>query len=192
MLIISQSALAKDEPYHISESISSTVIVRTHFIDKGSGFFIDDDLVMTAFHVVAGYTSAQIEKKDGTTCAALVKGIDEGQDLAVLRVNCTGKPLVIASYARLGDDVYAIGSPPPLYFAITKGIYSADNSQGSFDYMVANVYANNGSSGGPVLNERGEVVGVVKGKFKEMQWFIAAVKYDDVQRFIDRTGLLRR
>jgi putative serine protease PepD len=143
----------------------------------GSGFVLDDkDHVITNNHVVAGATKPghlEVVDQDGKRHAARIVGRSAVYDLAVLDVTGASglRPASIGSSRRLrvGDTVVAIGSPLGLSSTVTSGIVSAtdrpvttgDNTQSSFiNALQTDAAINPGNSGGPLVNLRGEVVGV--------------------------------
>jgi S1-C subfamily serine protease len=143
----------------------------------GSGIVLDTDgHVLTNYHVVAGATSVTVALPDQTLVAAEVLGTDPGSDLAVVRMDLSELPEVELHPARFGestalrpgDAAFAIGSPLGLEYTVTSGIISAvgrDTLQSPAGRLIPGVLQtdaalNPGSSGGPLFNLRGEVVGV--------------------------------
>jgi len=145
---------------------------------RGSGFFFDrQGHIVTNHHVVAGATSIQITLSDGTWYPAAVVGQDVYSDLAVLRIpdldrDIAPLPLDRDSVPGLGSRVYAFGFPSSLQGTLTQGIVSSIRSgMGTAHagrYLVPRLVQSDalllpGHSGGPLLNTRGEVVGVMMG-----------------------------
>jgi putative serine protease PepD len=143
--------------------------------DEGTGIVLNEQgLILTNDHVIKGATSLNVDASGSskkTTSATLV-GEEANQDLALIKVDPAGlglKPLTLASSssAKVGDTVYAIGTPYGLEETFTKGIVSALNREiaapdgakisGAIQTDAA---LNPGNSGGPLLNEQGEVIGV--------------------------------
>jgi putative serine protease PepD len=140
---------------------------------QGSGFVIDSDgHVVTNEHVVDDSSSVRVRFSDGSSYSASVVGTDSSTDLAVLKVNAPASklhPLTLgdSSSLHVGDGVVAIGSPFGLEGSVTSGIVSAlgrhiDAPNGfTIDGAIQTDAAiNHGNSGGPLLDLRGEVVGV--------------------------------
>ena len=140
----------------------------------GSGFLIDDNgTILTNAHVVDGATSVTVKLgEDGETLDAEVLGSDISTDVAVLRVDSTkvtAVPLQLADSdeANVGDAVVAIGNPFGLERTVTTGIVSAtgrgisapDESR-IVNAIQTDASINPGNSGGPLLNARGEVLGI--------------------------------
>jgi serine protease Do len=148
----------------------------------GSGFVIDPDgYIMTNAHVVSGAQRVQIalpaDNADGTLGTALssrmklvparIVGITTELDLALLKVEgVTLAPLPLATYSqvRQGETVFAFGSPMGMRNSLTHGLVSAVARQVDPDspliYVQTDAPINPGNSGGPLVNIRGEVVGV--------------------------------
>jgi putative serine protease PepD len=143
--------------------------------DEGTGIVLNEQgLILTNDHVIKGATSLTVDASGSSkkTTSATVVGEEANQDLALIKVDPAGlglKPLTLASSssAKVGDTVYAIGTPYGLEETFTKGIVSAldreiaapDGSKisGSIQTDAA---LNPGNSGGPLLDEQGEVIGV--------------------------------
>ena len=140
---------------------------------QGSGFVYDKaGHVVTNDHVVDGASSVRVQFPSGQTYSATVVGTDPTTDLAVLDVDAPAsvlKPLSVGDSAALsvGDPVVAIGSPFGLENTVTLGIVSAlhrsmqaPNNFTITDSIQTDAAINHGNSGGPLLNLRGQVVGV--------------------------------
>lgn len=147
---------------------------------SGSGFALDDQHhVVTNDHIVAkatgeangggGATMVTVETPDGREFEARVVGREPGSDLAVLRVSSdaglTPLPLAKPGASRVGEPVLAVGSPLGLPGTVTAGIISALDREvrlGENRHTAVQTDApiNPGNSGGPLVNSRGEVVGV--------------------------------
>ncbi|MBQ0958378.1 DegQ family serine endoprotease [Ideonella sp. 4Y11] len=132
----------------------------------GSGFILTaDGLVMTNAHVVDGADELIVTLTDKREFKAKLIGADARTDVAVVKIEATGLPAVkIGDVSRLkvGEWVMAIGSPFNLENTVTAGIVSA-KQRDTGDYLPfiqTDVAINPGNSGGPLLNMRGEVVGI--------------------------------
>ncbi|HEU4376109.1 MAG TPA: DegQ family serine endoprotease [Telluria sp.] len=132
----------------------------------GSGFIISNDgLVLTNAHVVEGADEVIVTLTDRREFKARVLGADKRSDVAVLKVEATGLPYLKmgdSNKIRVGEWVIAIGSPFNLENSVSAGIISA-KARDTGDYLPliqTDVAVNPGNSGGPLINMRGEVVGI--------------------------------
>ena len=154
-------------------STSSTGQFQQSSQSLGSGFVLDKQgHIVTNFHVIDGATSIQVRFSNDDTLKATLVGGDPSTDLALLKVDASASaltPLALADSTRLevGDAVVAIGNPFGLERTVTAGIVSAlqRNVRAPNGYSIDHVIQtdapiNHGNSGGPLLNTRGEVIGI--------------------------------
>ena len=136
----------------------------------GSGFIVDPKgYILTNQHVVQGATRITVRLQDGQEFRGTVKGIDEETDVAVVKIDA-GRDLPTVKLgnsddAQVGDWVLAIGSPFGLDQTVTAGIISKKERQAapftSFQqFLQTDAAINRGNSGGPLVNMRGEVIGI--------------------------------
>lgn len=132
----------------------------------GSGFIISaDGFVLTNAHVVEGADEVFVTLTDKREFKAKIIGSDRRTDVAVVKIEGSNLPRLTvgdSSKLRVGEWVIAIGSPFGLDNTVTAGIVSA-NSRDTGDYLPliqTDVAVNPGNSGGPLINMRGEVVGI--------------------------------
>nr|WP_315431194.1 DegQ family serine endoprotease [uncultured Albidiferax sp.] len=132
----------------------------------GSGFILSSDgLIMTNAHVVEGADEVIVTLTDKREFKAKIMGYDKRSDVAVVKIDATGLPAVkVGDVGRLkvGEWVMAIGSPFGLDNTVTAGIVSAkQRDTGDYlSFIQTDVAINPGNSGGPLINMRGEVVGI--------------------------------
>ena len=132
----------------------------------GSGFILTSDgFIMTNAHVVDGADEVLVTLTDKREFKAKIIGADKRSDVAVVKIEATGLPAVkVGDVGRLrvGEWVMAIGSPFGLENSVTAGIVSAkQRDTGDFlPFIQTDVAINPGNSGGPLINMRGEVVGI--------------------------------
>lgn len=160
----------------------------------GSGFIISQDgYVMTNAHVVDGAKEIYIKMTDGREFQAKLVGVDGRSDIAVLKVDASNLPTVAigsSSKAKVGEWVIAIGSPFDLENSVTAGIISAKGREtGDFlPFIQTDVAVNPGNSGGPLINLRGEVVGINSQIFSQSGGFMGisfAIPIDDAMHVAD-------
>lgn len=143
--------------------------------DSGTGIVLDEHgLILTNDHVIHGAQSMTVSSKTSASSAhtATLVGEEANNDLALIRVDPSGlglKPLklVSSSSVQVGDGVYAIGNPYGLNETLTRGIVSALGREISAPdgakitgALQTDAALNPGNSGGPLLNNQGEVIGV--------------------------------
>jgi len=141
---------------------------------SGSGIVIDEEgHILTNNHVVSGADAIEVRFEDGTLIDARTVGSDPSNDLAVIKVDPTGLDLTVAQLGdstalQVGDPVLAIGNPFNLEGTLTQGIVSGldrtfssgGNARPIRNMIQTDAPVNPGNSGGPLINSRGEVVGI--------------------------------
>jgi serine protease Do len=170
----------------------------------GSGFILSTDgLVMTNAHVVEGADEVLVTLTDKREFKAKIIGSDKRTDVALIKIEATGLPAVkIGDVNRLkvGEWVMAIGSPFGLENTVTAGIVSA-KQRDTGDYLPliqTDVAINPGNSGGPLINMRGEVVGInsqIYSRSGGFQGISFAIPIDEATRVSDQlrtTGRVSR
>ncbi|MBD2385199.1 HhoA/HhoB/HtrA family serine endopeptidase [Cylindrospermum sp. FACHB-282] len=139
----------------------------------GSGFIIDKSgLILTNAHVVDQADKVTVRLKDGRTFEGKVQGIDEVTDLAVVKINAGNDlpvaPLGSSNNVQVGDWAIAVGNPLGFDNTVTLGIVSTLKrssaqvgiSDKRLEFIQTDAAINPGNSGGPLLNGRGEVIGI--------------------------------
>ncbi|MDT7779196.1 MAG: serine protease Do [Acidobacteriota bacterium] len=136
----------------------------------GSGFIVDPKgIILTNYHVVENMTGIMVKLQSGEQLRGTVVGTDEETDIAVIKVSA-GRDLPSVNFGnsddtQVGDWVLAIGSPFGLEQTVTAGIISTKERQtdpgASFRrFIQTDAAINRGNSGGPLVNMRGEVIGI--------------------------------
>jgi serine protease Do len=141
----------------------------------GSGFIINPaGYIVTNNHVVEGATDIRVKIDDGREMTGKVVGRDPKTDLALLKVEATGLPVIPlgdSAQLQVGEPVMAIGNPFGLERTVTTGIVSATGrviGQGPYDdFIQTDASINPGNSGGPLINARGQVVGINAAIFSQ-------------------------
>jgi|GWRWMinimDraft_5_1066013.scaffolds.fasta_scaffold06673_2 serine protease Do len=136
----------------------------------GSGFIISSEgYVLTNHHVIEGSNKVVVHLADRREFVAKVIGSDASTDVAVLKINASNLPVLSIGNSQIvkpGQWVVAIGSPFGFDHSVTAGIISAlgrpsiDGTQRYVPFIQTDVAINQGNSGGPLLNTRGEVIGI--------------------------------
>ncbi|RYY63974.1 MAG: PDZ domain-containing protein, partial [Comamonadaceae bacterium] len=136
--------------------------------DLASGVIIDSSgLILTSAHVVTHIDEAQVQLDDGRRFTARVVGVDRRTDVGLLKIDATALPTAVigdSSTIGPGDWVAAISSPFGFHGSVTAGVVSAVGrvmgGAGEIPFIQTDVAINPGSSGSPLFNSRGEVVGI--------------------------------
>ena len=163
----------------------------------GSGFIVSEDgRILTNAHVVEGADTVQITLKDGRTLEGTVLGADPITDVAVIDVDETNLPTLAISTDDLlpGEAAIAIGNPLGLDNTVTVGIVSATGRTSGqvgipdnrTDFIQTDAAINPGNSGGPLLNARGEVIGMNTAIIRGAQGLGFAIPIDAVERIADQ------
>jgi serine protease Do len=161
----------------------------------GSGFVLSaDGFIMTNAHVVRGADDIYVRLADKREFKAKLVGADQRTDVAIVKIEATGLPAVaIGDSARLrvGEWVMAIGSPFDLDNTVTAGIVSAKGRDtGEYvPFIQTDVAINPGNSGGPLINMRGEVVGInsmIYSRSGGFQGISFAIPIDEAMRVGDQ------
>ncbi len=161
----------------------------------GSGFILSaDGFIMTNAHVVDGADEVIVTLTDKRELKAKIIGADKRTDVAVIKVEAAGLPVVKigdSNRVRVGEWVMAIGSPFGLDNSVTAGIVSAKAREtGDFlPFIQTDVAINPGNSGGPLLNMRGEVIGInsqIYSRSGGFQGISFAIPIDEAVRVSDQ------
>ena len=191
----------------IFENCSPSVVGIKSFDGKGddsyswgSGIIVSaDGYILTNTHVIDEGTRATVQLYDGSTYDAKLVGADSQSDVAILKIEKAGlQPAVFASSKdiRVGDAVCAIGNPlsPDYSLTMTSGIISATSREVSYNGAVMNLLQtdtsiNEGNSGGPLFNERGQVIGITNMKivssFSNIEGIGFAIPSDTLSSIVD-------
>jgi len=177
--------LTQSEVYaaNVNSTVGITTSITTNYwgyqttsAASGSGFiYSDDGYILTNYHVVENSSAITVTMYDGTGYDAKLIGYDEGNDVAVLKIEANQlAPVVLGNSDNInvGDNVVAIGNPlGELTFSLTSGAISAKDreitmSTGStMRLMQTDCAINSGNSGGALFNLYGEVIGITNAKY---------------------------
>ncbi|MBU7582041.1 MAG: trypsin-like peptidase domain-containing protein [Nostoc sp. TH1S01] len=161
---------------------------------SGSGFIMSSSgQILTNSHVVDGADKVTVTLKDGRNFDGQVLGEDPVTDVAVIKINANNLPTVPLGNSEVlqpGEAVIAIGNPLGLNNTVTSGIISATGRSSSdigasdkrVDYLQTDAAINPGNSGGPLLNARGEVIGMNTAILRGAQGLGFAIPINTVQR----------
>ena len=167
---VGSCAPAPDVPQFAEDALAATVYLEMTDaqvlpISYGSGFFVSQEHIVTNYHVIAGaaHGTAKIVGKTRTYLIQGIIAIDVDNDLALLHVTIPGvKPLRLGDNdkVQIGDQVYVAGSPKGLEGTFSDGIISRISRGVGKERLQMTAPISPGSSGGPVLNSEGKVIGV--------------------------------
>ncbi|TIO63970.1 MAG: trypsin-like serine protease, partial [Mesorhizobium sp.] len=166
----------------------------------GSGFVIDAEqgIVVTNNHVIADADDIEVNFSDGVTLKATLVGTDTKTDVALLKVDPKGHKLTEVKFGdstkmRVGDWVMAIGNPFGIGTTVTAGIVSArgrDLHSGPFDdFIQIDAPINHGNSGGPLVDVKGDVVGINTAIYSPNGGSVGvgfAIPSDQAQKVVDK------
>ena len=163
----------------IAKRLAPSVVVIQGTTDSGdvvgSGFIISKDgRIVTNLHVIKELKSASVQLADGQMFNSIsVLGVDEQHDLAIIRipgVNLTPLAVRGSNPPTVGETVLIAGSPRGLEGTITAGILSSVRDSGEgFKVLQTDAAVNPGNSGGPMVNSKGQVIGVVSFKLRSSE-----------------------
>ncbi len=156
-------------PSEVSEALEASVTIETN-LGHGSGLVVSSDgYIITNLHVVANAEKINIFSKDGSTLQAKVIRQNEYKDLALLKVQkefpYSFTINKIKNY-NVGDDIYAIGTPNSVELgqSISRGIISGERNNEDEYFIQTDASVNTGNSGGPLINRKGELLGIINSK----------------------------
>ena len=141
-------------------------------VSEGSGFIVrPDGYIFTNYHVVEGAEQIDVKLKDGRELPAKIVGTDDKTDIAVIKIDAKGLPVVQmgdSDAVRVGQFAFAIGAPFKLDYTFTYGVVSGKGrskliSNGGYsipDYIQTDASINPGNSGGPLCDIDGKVIGM--------------------------------
>jgi S1-C subfamily serine protease len=170
--------------------VSPAVVLVENGNSRGTAFFVTPDTLLTNVHVIHGAMSVTIRRNDGSTTTARVDRQAADYDVAVLQISnpVPGQPtirLISALNARPGGEVIAIGSAlGVLQNTVTRGIVSAVRKSGNALLIQTDAAVNPGNSGGPLLDRKGNAIGITTSGFTERQGLSFAVAIDHAQALL--------
>ena len=188
-LALAQPALAQDLPALIARAAPAVVVLSEDGGFRGTGFVVSaDGTIVTNLHVIARMKQPRVSLPDGRTFDALsIIGYDKERDLAVLKIPATGLqplPLGDSRKVRVGQRVIAFGNPLGYSGTTTTGIVSAIRRHPKVPgalLLQTDAPINPGSSGGPLIDAKGRVIGMVTSMIQNAQSLGFAVPVDELR-----------
>ena len=165
------NALQAKSPKNLDQSMKASCTIKNDD-GHGSGFFVGNDgYILTNYHVVADQDKITVIDDQRNEYNAEIKRFSKIRDLALLKINhqpeysfsISGKE----NYKR-GSEIYAVGTPTSVQLgqSLSKGIISGVRNEDGVEYIQVDASVNPGNSGGPLINENAELIGVVNAKVK--------------------------
>ncbi len=156
---------------------------------EGSGFAIGSNTVVSNAHVIDDRNSITVKTYSGDEFRASIYLINEALDIVILSVeNAEFTPLEVgdSEQIRVGEEIYAIGAPRSLDYTLTKGVISNKSRTIGFNkYIQIDAAINSGNSGGPLLNNIGQVIGVNSMKISDAEGIALAIPISSVVSFME-------
>ena len=162
-------------------------------LSLGSGFFVRGDQIATNLHVVEGAARgyAKLVGKETKFNIEGYTAIDEKRDLIILKVTTFGAETISlgnSDFVQVGEAVYAVGNPRGLEGTFSDGIISSIRPIGTDKLIQMTAPLSPGSSGGPVLNRRGEVIGVSVLTIRDGQNLNFAIPSNYLKTLLTKVG----
>lgn len=176
-------------PAQIFVQVRGSVVVIQTPHGMGSGFVVAPNRIATCFHVVAGASTILVKTLDGQVHSVdAIVGYDPRSDVAVLAVDGVALPAIPfadSSAVSPGEPVTVVGHPKALESTVSTGVVSAiRRSPSGWGLLQVTAPISPGSSGGPVLNEQGEVIGVTRFYLADGQALNFATPASELQRLL--------
>jgi S1-C subfamily serine protease len=184
-----------------SREVAKRALAYTVFVRSGGAYGAGVVLdrvghVLTCQHVVEGNDTARVTFSERHVAVVRVIDRDKGLDLALLKLDgalpggvspASEAPMGSVVDLEMGDEVFAMGAPRKLGFSLSRGIvsYTGRPYQGAY-FLQTDVPTNPGSSGGPVLDARGALVGIVSFVYRESDGLAFALPIDYAYRRFSR------
>jgi hypothetical protein len=163
---------SQDASLIYKNTVNSTVTIETDN-GLGSGFFVAPNIIATNYHVMEGATNANCYLNNSDTKYKIdgYIGADKSVDLILLKVSTLNKPIIkfASTEVSIGQAIYVIGSPKGFPATISDGIISGKRDFEGYKLLQMTAPISPGSSGGPVLNSNGELIGISVSQLKEGQ-----------------------
>lgn len=172
----------------IDDVLQSVVSVKTN-LGQGSGVVISDKgYIVTNVHVIEGASFIRATTYSGKTYDAALIGYDQTRDVALLKIDAPNLQALNygAEEVKVGQKVLAAGNPAGLAFTVTEGIVSAFRTFSKVDYIQTDVPINPGNSGGPLINAKGEIIGINNFKVGGFEGLGFAISANDVREVTDK------
>lgn len=163
---------------------------------QGSGVFIRDNLILTAGHIVDGISDANVFTIDGKEYKAKGWYLETEADIGFIEVDTNDIECTLSfDNARLGEEVWAYGNPLGVFPVLTKGIISAinayDNHTDTKNMIVTDTAANGGSSGCPLFDRWGNILGICSWHYPGQEGMNYFVRAEVIEAALEKYDAIR-
>lgn len=193
-LLVTSVISADAVDFDVENDVYNSVFVITCGDSLGSGFSVSENYILTNAHVVDDGSRVYLESYAGQKYTADIVAMDETLDIAVLYLPDANLPFLRfadLSEMHIGDDVYAIGAPEGLAYTFTRGTLSAkDRVVEGQSYIQTDASINHGNSGGPLLNDSGDVIGMNTLKLDETEGIAFAIPVSSISSYLNSVGIV--
>ena len=176
MLLCCTTSNAQTVPQIAEKALAATVSLEMRdrngaVLSRGSGFFVRSNLIATNYHIIEGAArgTAKLVDRYRTYTIEGITATDKTNDLVLLKVSVYGinpLPLGDSNTVRIGEKIYVAGNPLGLEGTVSDGIISSRRDRYTKERLQMTAPISPGSSGGPVLNRKGKVIGVSVATFR--------------------------
>ena len=176
-----------------AETVYESVFIVYSGNSMGSGFAVGENCIVTNAHVIENTRNVFITTYGGDQYQATVLGVNEEEDIAVLvvrNISFPYLPVADVSEIKTGDNIYAIGSPKGMAYTLTTGVISAKEREiRNQSYIQIDAPINEGNSGGPLLNDFGEVLGMNTLKISDGEGLGFAIPIARICNYLSTLGI---
>jgi len=190
-----KSSTSADFSGIIEDAIKGVVTVKTD-VGQGTGFIISSEgHIVTNEHIIKGAKAAGIITYDGELHQVELIGKSEYMDIALLKISGSYDMLELADSddVQIGEKVIAIGNPLGLQFSVSEGIVSGIHRPGLNEmevYIQTDAALNPGNSGGPLINKKGEVIGINNFKIGGTEGMGFALESNSIGETVNEIAML--
>ncbi|MGO8688645.1 MAG: trypsin-like peptidase domain-containing protein [Thermoguttaceae bacterium] len=201
LLFLAAPAVADERLVALNEKVQASVVCLTTDAGQGSGFIVGEGMIVTNYHVVDGCRGLTVKFVGGVFAKADgVLYLDKERDIAIVKIATRRelmKPLPVSSaLPKQGEDVAAFGNPRGLESTVTRGIVSAVRTAKYINELMGgkelagtwiqtDAAISPGNSGGPLVNYRGEVIGINTWCRSNSQNLNFAISCVDIQKAVE-------
>ncbi|RKU19210.1 hypothetical protein C6503_08345 [Candidatus Poribacteria bacterium] len=199
LLLCGMTVANAQSPQQIAKkALASTVLLvmedaNGQPLSLGSGFFVRDGQVATNLHVVKGASRGYVRLVDQKTKYDIegITAVNAERDLVILKISVPGVQVISlgdSDMVQVGSPIYAVGNPRGLEGTFSQGIISSIRKVGTDKILQLTAPIPPGSSGGPVLSDKGQVIGVSVATFRGGQNLNFAIPSNYLKKLMEQIG----